>query len=148
MKSIKKVFTNVEILHENKDKNKCLNLSKIEKGSIVKTERNLIDFSKVFNNCWGRSIAITKDEIVRPCIYSSIKICNLDELKKPGIIDKIEKYWYLTKDKVDKCKICELRYLCPDCREIAYVNSGGNLYASNPNCLYNPETGIWEEEKT
>jgi len=67
-------------------------------------------------------------------------------LKNPGIIDEIEKYWYLTKDKVDKCKICELRYSCPDCREIAYESSG-NLYASNPNCLYNPETGVWRDEK-
>ena len=76
----------------------------------------------------------------------SIKICNLDELKKPGIIDKIEKHWYLTKDEIETCKICELRFSCFDCREIAYRKSMGDLYAKNPNCGYNPKTGIWNEE--
>ena len=55
-------------------------------------------------------------------------------------------YWMLTKEKVTKCKDCELRYICFDCRETArkYKNY---LYATNPNCSYNPYSGKWGDFK-
>ena len=146
LKSIEKIFSGIQIDLKKKDMERCSSISMIKRGCITKTNRGFYDYSRVFNNCWGRSIAVTKDEIVRPCIYSEISICNLNELKSPGIIDKLEKYWYLTKDEIETCKICELRFSCFDCREIAYRKSMGDLYAKNPNCGYNPKTGIWNEE--
>lgn len=147
LKITKNIFTGIQVDHVKKDQNKCSRLAVIRKGDILKTDSAFYNYSRIFNNCWGRSIAITKDEIIRPCIYSEIKICNLDQLKSLGIIDKIEKYWYLSKDKVEKCKVCELRYSCFDCRETAWIKSNGNLYAKNPYCNYDPETGVWKEEK-
>jgi len=61
-------------------------------------------------------------------------------------VEKIQSYWYLTKDKVEKCKECELRYFCIDCRELAQRESNGNVYASNPNCKYDPNTGVWQDD--
>ena len=71
------------------------------------------------NSCWGHKIAITKDSILRPCIYSGINLGKLDTIKFNQLIDSIKIYWDLTKDHIDKCKDCELRYVCFDCREIA-----------------------------
>ncbi len=100
-------------------------------------------FNKRMNTCWGQKIAITADNIVRPCIYSEISIGNLLEVDIGTVIDKMkEEYWSLTKDKVEKCNNCEFRYVCFDCREIARkVN--GNLYSTNPYCNYEPLNGEW-----
>lgn len=67
----------------------------------------------------------------------------LDDVSE--LINKAKFYWGITKDKVKKCCNCELRFACFDCREIAY-RKNKNIYDENPNCLYNPQKGIWEGE--
>ena len=32
---------------------------------------------------------------------------------------EFQKIWFIKKDDIDKCKECELRYMCQDCR--AYI---------------------------
>lgn len=59
------------------------------------------------------------------------------------MLEKAKKYWLITKDRIKKCKDCELRYVCFDCREIVKRKTN-DLYASNPYCKYNPYKGIWE----
>lgn len=66
---------------------------------------------------------------------------------RPQTIEKIKSYWYISKDKVQKCKECELRYFCIDCREKAQREINGNLYAANSYCNYDPQTGIWKEDQ-
>ena len=60
------------------------------------------------------------------------------------ILMRSQKFWYLTKDKIHKCKDCELRYACFDCREIP-MRVENNLYATNPYCKYNPYKGTWDD---
>ncbi|MHA1919668.1 MAG: SPASM domain-containing protein [Promethearchaeota archaeon] len=90
----------------------------------------------------GEKICITKDGEVRPCIYSQISIANIFNDNIERIFEKIKTYWEITKDKVEVCKNCELRYVCFDCREIARIKTN-NLYAKNPYCQYNPIKGTW-----
>lgn len=59
---------------------------------------------------------------------------------------KIKFYWNITKEEVEVCKECELKYVCFDCREIS-LRAQGDLYAPNPYCLYIPEEGRWQSGK-
>ena len=82
----------------------------------------------------GAAFAITKDGYVRPCIYSHKEITTIDKLLESDIDSLFADYWELTPDKVCECQVCELRYVCQDCREIA--GRSGGLDSKNPNCKY------------
>lgn len=100
-------------------------------------------FNEENNSCWGKKLTVTADGKVRPCIHSSVVIGDIHRDNIDAILEKLEKtYWKLTKDKIEKCKACELKYVCFDCREIAYRN-GGDLYSANPQCKYDPYKGTW-----
>ena len=144
---IEDLFPGIEIFYESLDYLKCSNLSVIKEDDFVKIDEEFYNFSQVCNNCWGHKISITKDGNIRPCIYSNIIIDSLKNLSDPKTIEKIKSYWYITKDKVEKCMDCELRYFCIDCREVAQRKGNGNLYASNPHCKYNPYTGEWQDDE-
>ena len=105
------------------------------------------NFNKYKNSCWGYKIAVTKEGKVRPCIYSEIVLGDLQDVNINQVLIDIKPYWFLTKDKIEKCKICELRYACFDCREIPFRKSG-SLFSPNPYCSYNPLTGKWESSQS
>jgi radical SAM protein with 4Fe4S-binding SPASM domain len=136
------LFPGVEIILKEKNFSDCMEMIKID-GEFEQIDRDTYQFNKIFNSCWGKKIAITKDGKIRPCIYSEIIIGDIIEQSLNEILAKISFYWTLNKDKIEKCKICEFRYACFDCREIAY-REGGNLQAANPYCSYNPEKGEFE----
>lgn len=124
--------------------NRCLELSKID-GNLMKIQEIQYSKNKMYNSCWGGKIAVTKDGKVRPCIYSKIIIDDIyADVSIESLIDKLKKFWYLTKDKIHKCKDCELRYACFDCREIP-MRVENSLYAANPYCKYNPYKGTWDD---
>jgi hypothetical protein len=55
-------------------------------------------FNSNFNSCWGNKIALTKDNNIRPCIYSiyiNIIIDSIDNATAEDIIVKLKKYWYM-----------------------------------------------------
>lgn len=140
------LFPDTEIIYETLDFLKCSSLSVVKKDDFVKADEESYTFNHICNNCWGHKIAVTKDGKIRPCIYSTIIIDDLKNLNNSNTIEKIKSYWYITKDNVEKCKECELKYFCIDCREIAQRENNSNLYATNPNCKYNPHMGVWQDE--
>ena len=144
--SIENLFPGVDVLYESPDYRECSSLSEIKKSDLIKTDREFYNLAQVTNNCWGHKISITKDGKIRPCIYSDIIIGDLEHLTDPETIEKIRSYWYISKDKVERCKECELRYFCIDCREKAQRKNNGELLATNPSCGYNPKTGVWQED--
>lgn len=88
---------------------------------------------------------MSKDGFVKPCIYSSIKIARLRNNKFPNELErKLQYYWHINKDKIQKCKDCELRYICFDCREIP-LRETGDLYSPSPYCKYDPYKGEWKD---
>ena len=138
------IFPGVPIIKQEKDFSNCITRATISGQFAAGVDENVYRFSMVYNNCWGGKIALTRDAKIRPCIYSTIEIGDINEALSGGqVIETARDYWALTLDKVDKCKECELRYICPDCREIA-ARESGNLSATNPNCKYDPYTGVWQ----
>ncbi len=142
---IKQLLPSVELIYKKRSFNECIEMSKIN-GEFSKTNESDYRFNQIYNSCWGQKIAVTKDGKIRPCIFSNIIIADLKSTPVSEIIMKAKNYWYFTKDKVEKCKECELRYVCFDCREVAQRSENGNLCATNPNCEYDPYNGSWISE--
>lgn len=124
-----------------KDLSKCEAFTTID-GDFPNTRDRIYRFNHKYNSCWGQKAAVTADNKVRPCIYSDIDAGDLKNGNIAEIMEELKTYWEITKDNVETCKECELRFACFDCREIARKKSG-HLLAANPNCKYNPATGTW-----
>lgn len=97
------------------------------------------------NTCLNRKISIDADGNIKNCpsmkeSFGNIKDTTLAEaLEKPGF----KKYWNIKKDDITKCKDCEFRYICTDCR--AYLEDPDDIYSAPLKCGYDPYTGKWEE---
>jgi radical SAM protein with 4Fe4S-binding SPASM domain len=136
-------ITGVAVNYLKKGFNECLAFSRVD-GNFGKIQEARYITSMNYNSCWGGKIAVTGDGKIRPCIYSKIIIGDIYHDDITSIIEKAKKYWHITRDKVDKCKDCELKHVCFDCREIA-ARVKNDLYAPNPFCKYDPYKGTWEQ---
>lgn len=97
------------------------------------------------NSCLAGKITITDDGDVLPCIFGRDWVLGnvrTGNLKKIIGAELTHKLWNFSKDSVLVCRDCEFRYVCFDCRPLAYgVNKTVN--APPPRCTYNPYTGEW-----
>lgn len=134
-------FANV--VNKQKDFARCLDLSKVD-SDFGRINEQLFHLNLKYNSCWQRKMAITRDGKIRPCIYSELIFGDLEEGCMDTMLEKAKEYWGMAKDKIEKCKICEFRYACFDCREIAR-REGGTLFSPNPHCKYDPLSGKWKE---
>ena len=89
-------------------------------------------------------ISINEKGEVKPCLWSNIVVGNLYKKSFQYILERIEKYWKLSKDIIEKCKDCEFRYACSDCR-VKTLKESNSLFSKPPYCKYNPYTGKWEK---
>lgn len=136
------IFPGIMIEKKEKSFNRCLEISKIE-ARFNDFNYSSYRFNMKYNPCWGGKIAVTKKGEIKPCIYSSIIIGNLFNNRMEEIFPTILKYWSITKNKIEKCRDCEFRFVCFDCREIAFRETK-NLFGSNPYCRYDPYSGKWQ----
>lgn len=104
--------------------------------------------SLAHNTCLNRKISIDMDGNIKNCpsmieSFGNIKDTTLEEaINKPGF----KKYWNITKDEITKCKDCEFRRVCTDCR--AYLENPNDIYSAPLKCGYDPYTCEWEEWST
>jgi len=134
-----------KIIKKEKNSHACTVIATVD-GNFHRIDQTFYAFNKKHNSCWGQKIAFTSDGKVKPCIYSEISVMDfrsgIDSIDIDSVVEKLKEFWNISKNSVEKCKDCELRHICFDCREIARKQSG-NLFASNPLCKYDPYTGIW-----
>lgn len=97
------------------------------------------------NSCLNRKISIDSKGNIKNCPSMSESFGNIAQTSLATVLKKEEfkKYWNITKDKIEVCKECELRYICTDCR--AYVENPNNIYSKPLKCGYNPITNEWTE---
>lgn len=138
------LFSAAEMIRKEKNYNICIDACRVT-GSFESINRQYCSFNNKFNTCWGRKIAITKDNVLRPCIYSEISLGDLKDIQPENIMEIFKDYWFLTPEKVENCKDCELKLVCFNCREEAYRKTG-DVKGANPHCGYDPNTGEWMEE--
>lgn len=100
------------------------------------------------NSCLNRKIAIDATGEIRNCPGMRESFGNIRDTSLAAAIHKLgfQKYWNITKDQVSKCKNCEFRHVCTDCR--AYLDNPGDPYSAPLKCGYDPYTCEWEEWST
>ncbi|QDR80027.1 radical SAM protein [Sporomusa termitida] len=114
------------------------------------TDAETFDKSRKFHSCLAGRVAITANGDVIPCIFARDQICG--NILKSSLADILNgqllaECWCTTKDCVNKCKACEYRYACYDCRPLAQGTDPQKSWQAAPaDCLYNPYTGKWEED--
>lgn len=99
----------------------CGNPSTIcsEKQLAVHISRKFFDLAKRLHPCLYGKAAFSYSGIVHPCIMSRFEKIDVETVLKQKPSDVFRQWWTLTKDKIDGCRKCALRYACFDCRGFA-----------------------------
>jgi len=103
---------------------------------------------KSWNSCLTGKVAIASNGDVLPCIFARDHVIgNVLKQQLSDIVynDQLQDIWKLNRDRIDRCKDCEFRYACKDCRPLA-ESFTGCLKGCSPNCNYDPYTGEFEIE--
>ena len=97
-----------------------------------------------YNTCLNRKISIDKNGNIKNCPSMINNFGQFSESNLKSAISNPEftKYWYINKDSISKCKECEFRYICSDCR--VYLDDPENIYSAPLKCGYNPSTMLWD----
>lgn len=96
-----------------------------------------------FNTCLNKKISIDVNGEIKNCPsmdkgYGSFNRKKIFEVLK---LKEFKKFWALNKDKIEVCKDCEFRYICPDCR--VFIKDRKNIYSKPEKCNYDPYTAKW-----
>jgi SPASM domain peptide maturase of grasp-with-spasm system len=97
------------------------------------------------NGCLDRKITIDKEGNIKNCPSMKKNYGNIRNISIKEVIETedFQKLWFINKDQISVCKVCEYRYNCTDCR--AFLVDQDNLYSKPLKCGYNPFTGKWED---
>lgn len=102
------------------------------------------------NSCLHKKIGIDIDGNIKNCPLMPESFGNIhhSSLEEALAQNNFKKYWNLTKDKIEVCKVCEFRYVCTDCRaytDRTHKNKEGLDISKPLKCGYDPYTGKWED---
>ncbi|WP_371371628.1 radical SAM/SPASM domain-containing protein [Sporomusa aerivorans] len=103
------------------------------------------------HGCLAGRLAITATGDVIPCIFARDQVCgSILAMPLKTILNSqpLITCWHTTKDCIEKCRDCEFRYACADCRPLAQGQDPQKCWQAAPaDCSYNPYTGKWEDDK-
>jgi SPASM domain peptide maturase of grasp-with-spasm system len=94
--------------------------------------------SRHFNNCLYKKISVDKSGNIRNCPSMAESFGNISNTSLVEVVENelYRKFWTITKDVIEVCSECELRYVCQDCR--AYTIHMNNPFSKPLKCRYNP----------
>lgn len=102
-----------------------------------------------YHPCLAGRLAVTASGDIIPCIFARSQICgNILNLPLKDVLygDLLQQCWQTTKDQVAKCRDCEYRYACTDCRPHAQgCDKDKKWLACSKGCSYDPFTGKWAD---
>jgi SPASM domain peptide maturase of grasp-with-spasm system len=103
------------------------------------------NLSNFHNTCLYKKIAIDLEGNIKNCPSMKESFGNVQDTRLVDAVRQqhFKKYWSITKDQIDKCKDCEFRHICTDCR--AYTDDPTNPYAAPLKCGYDPYTCEWQD---
>ncbi len=104
--------------------------------------------SQHHNSCLNRKISIDAEGYIKNCPSMAHSFGHISDTPLEDVLANPEftKLWNIKKDDIQKCKGCEFRHICTDCR--AYREDPSDLYSAPLKCGYNPETCEWEAWST
>ncbi|GMB01888.1 radical SAM protein [Pelosinus sp. IPA-1] len=112
------------------------------------TDETSFTTAHTYCQCLAGKIAVTSTGDVIPCIFARNQLCG--NILTSSLADILEgqpllQCWHTTKNQILKCKDCEYRYACSDCRPLAQGSDPEKRWLASPtDCSYNPYTGTWE----
>ena len=100
-----------------------------------------------YNNCLYKKIGIDENGEIKNCPAMKKSFGNINNTSLIKVVDRKEfkKLWYLKKDDIEVCKVCEFRYLCSDCR--TFLKKPDNILSQPQKCNYNPYIAKWAGEE-
>ncbi|MBK6818179.1 MAG: grasp-with-spasm system SPASM domain peptide maturase [Bacteroidetes bacterium] len=109
---------------------------------------SLFTESQHHNTCLNRKISIDINGDIKNCPSMAKSYGNIRDTKLIDVVNnpEFQKVWHIKKDEIAKCKDCEFRHICTDCR--AYIENPEDQYSAPLKCGYNPYTCEWEEWST
>lgn len=101
-----------------------------------------------YNTCLNRKISIDIKGEIKNCpsmmeSYGNIKDTRLIDV---AINKEFQRVWHIKKDEIAKCKDCEFRRICTDCR--AYLENPHDQFSAPLKCGYSPYSNQWENWST
>lgn len=104
--------------------------------------------SQHHNTCLNRKISIDANGEIKNCPSMAKSYGNIKDTKLIDVVNnpEFQKVWHIKKDEITKCKDCEFRHICTDCR--AYLENPEDQYSAPLKCGYDPYTCEWEDWST
>lgn len=101
------------------------------KTSVCDPEKLAVNVSQAFfdnathqHPCLHGKVAFSYSGLAHPCIMARYESQDINDVLKHPPEEVFHSWWTLTKDKIEGCKNCALRYACFDCRGFATSISG------------------------
>lgn len=106
--------------------------------SFLRPIQEFYQLSLNHNNCLYGLISINSKGYICNCpsIKRTFGHYKNTSLKEVVANNKFLELWDISKEKIDTCKICELRYACQDCR--AFIDDDKIEFAKPHKCYYHP----------
>lgn len=120
----------------------------INQENLNYTSFNLHNQLKTRNGCLDRKISIDRYGNIKNCPSMKKEFGNIRDISIKDVIqmESFKKYWFINKDQISICKVCEFRYNCTDCR--AFLQDPDDIYSKPLKCGYDPSTCKWEDWST
>lgn len=97
------------------------------------------------NGCLNKKISIDANGEIRNCPHMKQSYGNIQSTKLTDVLENKEfrSYWDISKDRISKCRDCEFRYNCSDCRAFTEKESKTNDFEKPLKCGYDPYKAEW-----
>ncbi len=117
-----------------KDENNCGVFSK----SYLTINTDFYVESLHYNNCLSNKLSVSRFGEIKNCPSMDRSFGNIATTTLKSAIENSDfrDLWQISKDKIEGCNICELRYICQDCR--AYRRNKNDIFSKPLKCSYNP----------
>lgn len=117
---------------------------KLIDSSLFRVNLPFFTESLDYNSYFNRKIIIDFNGNIKTDIYSAEGYGNIDTSSIKDIVKStsFQKFWNISKDKIEVCKDCEYRYMCIDSR--APIKKESGQYSLSGECGYNPYIAKWE----
>lgn len=105
---------------------------------------NVKMFSESYNYNLGlhRKICVTSEGVIKNFLTHESSFGHVDKVELIDVVDdsKFNYKWYISNDKISKCRNCKFRYCCVSNSDI-YVDGG--LYFKKEYCTYDIHVDEW-----
>lgn len=109
------------------------------------TNKHVYSESQIYNTALYKHAFINENGEIMNSLGHSKKFGNINEIDLVSIISSSEfqAIWYISNDKIKKCRTCQFRYCCLDKAEVV---KEGETYLKVTECNFNVLKNKWNEK--